>query len=103
MKWLPQGASLSGVVHEMAPPGSKPEWSRLVEFGGLSLAELTPRQIQRVVTKTALHAPNRDSLYWCAQPYQARLAQLESIRQQYHLWKYGAEPGFQRVYTVVKR
>lgn len=67
------------------------------------MAELKPRQIQMVVAKVALHGLNQDSRYWCAQPYQARLAALDSIRQQYHLWKYGAEPGFQRVYTVVKR
>jgi len=28
-----------------------------------------------------------------------RLAALEEIRREYHLWRYGAEPGFLRVYT----
>lgn len=53
-----------------------------------------PRLIDMVVTKNSLHAPKQDSQYWRKQSYQARLAALESIRQQYHLWKYGAEPGF---------
>ena len=28
---------------------------------------------------------------------------LEEIRREYHRWKYGAEPGFQRVYSIAKR
>jgi hypothetical protein len=44
-----------------------------------------------------------DLKYWQAQPPAARLAALEEIRQEYHRWRYGAEPGFQRVYSIVKR
>lgn len=44
-----------------------------------------------------------DAEYWRAQPPIARLAALEEIRQEYHRWRYGAEPRLQRVYTVVKR
>jgi hypothetical protein len=44
-----------------------------------------------------------DLKFWQAQPPAARLAALEEIRREYHRWRYGAEPGFQRVYTIVKR
>ena len=41
--------------------------------------------------------------YWLSQSYEVRLSVIEQIRQEYNLWKYGAEQGFQRVYTIVKR
>lgn len=58
------------------------------------------RQIR--VTKINMRSPKSDSGYWRAQSYAARLAALESIRQEFIGWKYGAQPGFQRVYTIVK-
>jgi hypothetical protein len=61
------------------------------------------REIQRVVTKVKRNDEKTDSAYWRKQPYSARLAALEEIRQEYHRWRYGAEPGFQRVYKIVKR
>jgi len=60
-------------------------------------------EIKQVVTKGKLSDKKTDAAYWRAQPYAARLAALEEIRQEYHVWKYGTEPGFQRVYTIVKR
>ena len=60
-------------------------------------------KIEKVVTKIKLADKKTDSAYWREQPYSARLAALEEIRQEYHHWRYGAEPGFQRVYTIVKR
>ena len=54
-------------------------------------------------TKVNLYSHKSDLAYWQAQPYQARLAALEQIRQEYHRWKYGAEPRLQRVYTITKR
>ena len=59
--------------------------------------------IEKVVTKIKLGDKKTDSTYWRKLPYSARLAALEEIRQEYHLWRYGAEPGFQRVHTLVKR
>ncbi len=59
--------------------------------------------IKRVVKRVNLHEVQSDFAYWQAQPYQARLEALEEIRREYHLWRYGAEPRFQRVYKVVKR
>jgi hypothetical protein len=59
--------------------------------------------IKKVVTKLKLGDKKTDAAYWRQQSYSARLAALEEIRQEYHHWRYGAEPGFQRVYTIVKR
>ncbi len=59
--------------------------------------------IERVATKVKLHDKSSDFAYWQTQPYQARLEALEQIRREYHFWRYGAEPRFQRVYTIVKR
>jgi hypothetical protein len=64
---------------------------------------VTPRQIARVVRKLNLRDQGTDFAYWQAQPAQARLAALEEIRQEYHRWKYGAEPRLQRVCSVVNR
>ena len=59
--------------------------------------------IKLVVTKRKFSEKKNDAAYWRTQPYVARLAALEEIRQEYHVWKYGTEPGFQRVYRIVKR
>lgn len=55
------------------------------------------------VTKTNLKNSNSDVAYWRNQPYPVRLAALETIRREFHQWKYHVEPRFQRVYTIVKR
>ena len=57
----------------------------------------------KIVTKTKLHEQQNDFNYWQTQSYQDRLAALEQIRQEYHQYKYNAQPRFQRVYTIVKR
>lgn len=59
--------------------------------------------IEKIVAKVNLHQQTNDFAYWQTQSYQARLAALEEIRQEYHRWRYGAEPRLQRVYTIVKR
>jgi hypothetical protein len=59
--------------------------------------------IKKVVTKVKLSDRKNDAAYWRTQSYEARLAALEEIRQEYHRWRYGAEPRFQRVYTIVER
>lgn len=56
-----------------------------------------------VVTKVRLGSEEKAAEYWRTQSYQARLAALEQIRQEYHKWKKDAQPGFQRVYTIVKQ
>ena len=60
-------------------------------------------EIKKVVTKAKLGDKKTDAAYWREQSYAARLAALEEIRQEYHRWRYGAEPGFQRVYRINKR
>lgn len=60
-------------------------------------------KIVAVVKKSSLFEKNNDAVYWRAQPAVERLAAIERIRQEYHGWKYGAEPRLQRVYKIVKR
>ena len=60
-------------------------------------------EVKKVVKRVKLSDKKTDAAYWRKQSYEARLAALEEIRQEYHHWRYGAEPGFQRVYTIVKR
>jgi hypothetical protein len=60
-------------------------------------------KIAKVVHKTRLDEGKSDAAYWRALPYQDRIAALENIREEYHRWKYHAQPGFQRVYSIVKR
>jgi hypothetical protein len=59
--------------------------------------------IQKTVAKVNLREQGNDFAYWQSQPPAARLAALEEIRQEYHRWRYGAEPRLQRVYRIVKR
>jgi hypothetical protein len=60
-------------------------------------------RINLVVNKIPLHKQKNDSVYWRSQSYEDRLAALEQIRQEFHRWKYGAEPRLQRVHTITKR
>lgn len=60
-------------------------------------------RVAKVVRIVPLKQPKSDFVYWQSQPFAARLEALEEIRREYHRWKYNAEPGFQRVYKVVKR
>lgn len=60
-------------------------------------------KIQKSVTRTNLRKPQSDFAYWQSQPYLARLAALEQIRQEYHRWRGGAESRLQRVYRIAKR
>ena len=59
--------------------------------------------IAPVIRKVRLSEQPSDAEYWRGLPYNARLEALEQIRQEYHHWKYHAEPRFQRVYTIIKR
>ncbi|NJK66587.1 MAG: hypothetical protein HC789_13055 [Microcoleus sp. CSU_2_2] len=52
------------------------------------------------VTKTSLKNSKSDVAYWRSQPYAVRLAALETIRREFHQWKYHAEPRFQKVYII---
>jgi hypothetical protein len=59
--------------------------------------------MEKVINKVNIKKQNNDFNYWQKQSYQKRLEALEQIRQQYHQYKYNAEPRLQRVYTIVKR
>lgn len=60
-------------------------------------------QDQIPVKKVSLYHQPSDFAYWQSQSYLARLEALEQIRQEYHHWRYGAEPRLQRVYTIIKQ
>lgn len=59
--------------------------------------------IEKTVRKVKITEQGNDFAYWQSQPYHVRLATLEQIRREYHLWKHGSEPEFQRVYSIVKQ
>jgi hypothetical protein len=59
--------------------------------------------VEKVVRRTTLEEQGNDFAYWQTQPYEVRLATVEQIRREFHIWKYGAEPRFQRVLTITKR
>ena len=44
-----------------------------------------------------------DFAYWQTRSFEERLAALESIRKDYIKWAYDVQPGFQRVYRIVKQ
>jgi len=60
-------------------------------------------KIEPILTKIKITEQKSDFAYWQTQPYFLRLAALEQIRQEYHQWRYGVQPGFQRIYTIIKR
>jgi hypothetical protein len=59
--------------------------------------------MKKVINKIRIKEQKSDFDYWQKQPLQKRLEALEQIRQQYHQYKYNAEPRLQRVYTIIKR
>ncbi len=56
-----------------------------------------------VYQKVHLKSKKTDLSYWRSQPYESRLKALEQIRQEFHQYKYNAEPRLQRVYTLIKQ
>lgn len=59
--------------------------------------------VEKTFSKVSIHHQKSDFAYWQSQPYHARLAALEQIRREYHQWRYGAESGLQRVYSIIER
>ncbi len=66
-------------------------------------ADQRPQKIVKAVRKVKIDRQPSDFVYWQNQPAVSRLAALEDIRRAYIAWKYDSDPGFQRVYTIVKR
>lgn len=58
--------------------------------------------MKKVMTIARTDAAPRDVVFWKQQPTAQRLAALEQIRQEYMRWKYDHQPGFQRVYHIIK-
>lgn len=58
--------------------------------------------MEKVINKVSLKKQTSDFHYWQQQTPQKRLEALEQIRQEYHQYKYNAQPRFQRVYTIIK-
>ena len=52
------------------------------------------REIAIVVRKTTYGEAGSDFGYWQSQPPEKRLEAPESIRSEYHLWRYGHQPRF---------
>ncbi len=55
-----------------------------------------------VVKKFKFEQAENDFKFWQSRSYTERLETLESIRNEYISWKYGNQPGFQRVYSIIK-
>ncbi len=53
--------------------------------------------------KETAQKDSNDFLYWQSRPVEERITALEEIREEYNQWRYGAEQGFQRVYTIIKK
>ena len=58
--------------------------------------------IAKVVTRVKFGQDDGDLAFWQAQPPEARLAALEEIRREYHLWKYGGEQPFRKIVTIIR-
>lgn len=65
--------------------------------------EKQPQKIAKTVKKMRIDEQPSDFAYWQSQPYVTRLVALEEIRRAYIAWKYDTDPGFQRVYSIIKQ
>jgi hypothetical protein len=59
--------------------------------------------MEKICHIVGLKEQKNEIAYWQKQSYQARLDALEEIRQEYHQYKYNAEPRLQRVFTISQR
>lgn len=59
--------------------------------------------MERAVTRTTLHAGNKDLQYWLAQPVEARIAALEMLRAEHIRTLPDADQRLQRVCRVTQR
>jgi hypothetical protein len=58
--------------------------------------------IAKVVTRVKFGQDDGDLAYWQTQSPEARLAALEEMRREYHLWKYGGEQPFRKIVTIIR-
>jgi len=58
--------------------------------------------MEKIITKTTIKQQTSDFHYWQQQTPQKRLETLEQIRQEFHQYRYNAQPRLQRVYAIIK-
>ena len=61
------------------------------------------RAIVTVCNRARIGEEPSERAYWQTRPASERLAALESIRREYHQWRYGAEPRLQRVCRITRQ
>lgn len=59
--------------------------------------------MEKVVRIVKKGKDDSNLFYWLSLSKKERMAELEKIRQEINLEKYGTRQGFQRVYRIVKR
>jgi len=59
--------------------------------------------IVKTIKVKKLKEKNEDYLYWINKSHEERLGEVENIRKEYNGEDYASQPGFQRVYRVVKQ
>ena len=99
-RWLCDLPRLEGVIGQV---DGGLIWYNQATMQKESATEQNRQKVAKVARKMRLSDQPTDFAYWQNRPFAERLATLEEIRRQYISWKYGSEPGFQRVYTVIKR
>jgi hypothetical protein len=65
--------------------------------------QVMERMDKTLVRKVKTDEQESDFVFWQSRTPQERLKALEDIRREYHLWKHGTQPGFQRVLRIVKQ
>jgi hypothetical protein len=74
-----------------------------LEIENIQQLKQRKKYMEKVITKISIKQQTSDFKYWQQQTPQKRLEALEQIRQEYHQYKYNAQPRFQKVYTIIKR
>ncbi len=59
--------------------------------------------MRKIVKKYKLHEQPTEYSFWKTKSPAERLGALEQIRTEFNSWRYDAEQGLQRVYSIVKR
>ncbi len=59
--------------------------------------------IVKTVKIIDMKSQTSDYNFWKTKSFQERLDALEQIRKEYHQWKHNAQPGLQRVYSIIER
>lgn len=68
----------------------------------MPVAKANLMEIEKVVRKFKMGEEPTDFAYWQGRPVEERLQALREIRREFHEWKYGDEPEFERVLKVTR-